>query len=81
MGKQLHRDSSLIDAITPGVVRREFSLSHQRLRNWRLRGIPETNRVAFVNLAARHAVAVPSDFLTPRDQRVKDMPCEQQAAA
>lgn len=80
MGKQLHRDNPLIDAITSAVVRKEFALSYQALRNWRLRGIPETNRVAFANLALRHGVAVPSDFLKPRDQRAENASVLEQAA-
>ncbi|MET3710379.1 hypothetical protein ABIC65_001059 [Sphingomonas trueperi] len=81
MGKQLHRDDALIRAITPKIVRAAFNLSYQSLRNWRLRGIPETVRPEFANLALRHGAVVPSDFLKPRDQRAENAVDIERAAA
>ena len=56
---------ALIDQVGPELVREHFEVSPQLLHMWRVRGVPLPKRIAFHNLALRHGVQPPPEFLMP----------------
>lgn len=60
-----HEHSTFIDALGPKILGYAFSLTPQRLHNWRTRGVPVSMRVPVARLAIENGIAPPTDFLEP----------------